>query len=47
MEPFNYGDQNENMNGQLKCGRWLSKRSAAIDADWRGRGSNQSDDCDN
>ena len=36
MEPFNYGDQNENMNGQLKCDRWLSKRSAAIDADWRG-----------
>ena len=41
MEPFNYGDQNENMNGQLRCDRPLSKRSAAIDADWRGRGSNQ------
>ena len=34
-EPLNHGDGNENVDDQLKCNRRLSKRSAAIDADWR------------
>ena len=35
MEPLNDGDGNENVNCQLKHIRRLSKRSTAIDADWR------------
>ena len=34
-EPLNHGDRNDNVNNRSKCNRRLSKRSAAIDVDWR------------
>ena len=45
-EPLNHGDGNENVNGLSKCNRRLSKRSEAIDADWRRRALNRSGDGD-
>ena len=46
-EPLNHGDTNENVNDQSKCNRQLSKRSAAIDADWSRHALNWFDDGEN
>ena len=46
MELLNHGDGNKNVNDQSNCNMRSSKRSAAIDADWRRRELNQFNDGD-